>query len=228
MTTASRRSPAVGEYLVQLYILLREGKPVVGARLAERMGVSPPAVTQALRRMARAGLVTVERRHGAQLTPEGRQMAEATLRRHYLVERLLVDVLGLNWAEVHQEADRIEHALSPELEQHLFQRLGRPTTCPHGNPFPGAPEEKRLIHARALTEAQPGEEVTLLRVTEEAEQDAELMRFMLDHRLFPGTRVAILEPNASSDTLTLRVSEVQVQIPVTYARKLRISGPSSQ
>jgi DtxR family Mn-dependent transcriptional regulator len=199
---------------------------VVGARLAERMNVSPPAVTQALRRLARDGLVTVEPRHGAQLTPEGRRLAETTLRRHYLVERLLVDVLGLNWAEVHQEADRIEHALSPELEQHLFQRLGRPTTCPHGNPFPGAPEEKRLIHARALTEAHPGESVTLLRVTEEAEQDAELMRFLLEHLLFPGARLAVLNLNPTSDILTLRISAEELQVPMAYARKLRISGLS--
>jgi len=226
MTSTSRRSPAVGEYLVQLYILLREGKPVVGARLAERMHVSPPAVTQALRRLARDGLVMVERRHGARLTAEGQRLAETTLRRHYLVERLLVDVLGLNWAEVHEEADRIEHALSPQLEEHLFQRLGRPTTCPHGNPLPGVPEEKRLIHARALADAKQGEEVTLLRVTEEAEQDIELMRFLLEHRLFPGTQLAIVHLGPTSDTLTLRVSEGELQVPLPYARKLRISGPS--
>ncbi len=222
MDVSSRRSPAVGEYLVQLYILQREGRPVVGARLAERMRVSPPAVTQALRRMSRDGLVTMDRRQGAKLTPEGRQSAEATLRRHYLVERLLVDVLGLDWAEVHEEADRIEHALSPRLEEQLFQRLGRPSTCPHGNPLPGSPDEQRLIRARALSDARPDERATVLRVTEEGEEEADLMRYLLDSGLTPGAKVTVHGFEKDSETLKVTGPKGELLVPLAYAQKLRI------
>jgi DtxR family Mn-dependent transcriptional regulator len=164
----------------------------------------------------------MDRRQGAKLTPEGRQSAEATLRRHYLVERLLVDVLGLDWAEVHEEADRIEHALSPRLEEQLFQRLGRPSTCPHGNPLPGSPDEQRLIRARALSDARPDERATVLRVTEEGEEEAELMHYLLDNGLLPGARVTVHGFDKESETLQVAGPKGELQVPLAYAQKLRI------
>jgi DtxR family Mn-dependent transcriptional regulator len=220
-----RRKPALGEYLVKLYILLREGHPVVGARLAERMGVSPPAVTQAIRRMARDGLVTTSKSEGIRLTPQGRAMAEATMRRHFLIEWMLVEFLGMDWAEIHPEADQLEHSLSPHLEEKLYVRLGRPTTCPHGNPFPGSPDEKRLIKARSLWDAADGEEVEVLRITEDAEEDPKLMRFLVKHEVKPGAVLRLSHRDAQADTVVVRRGGKALSLPTAWARKVRVSGP---
>jgi DtxR family Mn-dependent transcriptional regulator len=207
----------MGEYLVRIYVHLREHQRVVRARLAEKIGVTPPAVTQALRRMARDGLVTQDSDAGVQLTPQGKAMAEATLRRHYLLERLLVDQTAYNWAEVDQEADRLEHALSPELERHLYERLGRPTTCPHGNPFPGSPQEQMLIEARTLAQASSGERVTMLRVTEEGEEEPELMHVLWECGFLPHTRGRVLSVDASAKMLRLEAPQKTADIPLALA-----------
>lgn len=213
----------MGEYLIQVYLLVREGKPVIGARLAQRMGVSPPAVVQALRRMARDGLVTVGGEAGVQMTEQGRQRAEATLRRHYLIERLLVDELGFGWAEADEEAGRLEHSLSPQLEQHLFERLGRPTTCPHGNPFPGSPDEQRLIAAPSLAEAQEGERVRVLRITEDAEEDLELMHYLWAHGVVPGATLRMVRHEPETGRLALARGRRRLSLERTQAAKIRIS-----
>ena len=184
-------SDTESDYLVQIYLLLREGRKVVGARIAERLKVSDSAVTQALKRLKRKNLLNLEDYDGLRLTQLGRQQAERIVRRHYLLERLLVDELGYDWVDVDQEADNLEHSLSPRLEEHLLKRLGNPTTCPHGNPFPGSPEEQRLLFARRLTEAQEGENTAILRITEEAEENDSLMRLLFKFQVKPGTKINI-------------------------------------
>ena len=123
-TTASTQ-----DYLAAIYDLGGSGKPVIGARLAKHMSVSAPAVTEAMHRMARGGYVKVG--HGKQLTltPKGHQIAEVMARRHRLLERWLTDTLGLNWTDAHEEAHRLEHALSPRVEDRLAEMLGMPSTC---------------------------------------------------------------------------------------------------
>ncbi|MBI4312971.1 MAG: metal-dependent transcriptional regulator [Chloroflexi bacterium] len=222
---AARRTPAVGEYLVRIYVQLREGRRVVGARLAEAMGVSPPAVTQALRRMTRDGLASQENEAGVQLTATGKAMAEATLRRHYLLERMLVDELGYNWAEVDNEADRMEHALSPELERYLYERLGRPTTCPHGNPFPGSADEQMLIKARTLAAARPGERVLMLRVTEEGEEEPELMHLLHGCGFLPHTRGRVLSVDQAKKTVCVEAPLGTMEAPLGLAQYVRVSEP---
>lgn len=224
-SAAFRRSPGMGEYLVRIYVQLREHQRVVGARLAEKMGVTPPAVTQAMRRMVRDGLAAQNSEAGVQLTPLGKAMAEATLRRHYLLERLLVDQIAYNWATVDQEAGRLEHALSPELERHLYERLGRPTTCPHGNPFPGSPQERMLIEARTLAQARPGERVTMLRVTEEGEEELELMRLLWESGFLPHTQGRVLSVDAPAKMLHLGAPKKTADIPLALAELVRVSGP---
>lgn len=219
--TEARRMPAVHEYLMNLYILMRENRRVVGTRLAERMGVSPPAVTQALRRLQRLGLVERGPNGEVSLTEEGRRRAEAILRRHFLIERLLVDVLGYDWALADREASRLEHALSPELEAFLYERLGRPQTCPHGNPFPGSPEEQARVQAPSLDRVPPGHRVRLLRVVETAEENLELMYFLREHRLLPGTEAAVL--HRGEDRLLLAGPAGPVEVPLAYAREVRVA-----
>ena len=218
-------SSTENEYLIQLYMLLREGRPVIGARIAERMGVSPPAVTQAMKRLAQHGLAVLDPDEGLRLTSRGRDQAERTIRRHYLLERLLVDELGFDWVAVDKEADRLEHSLSPRLEAHLFERLGRPTTCPHGNPFPGSRDERRLLDARRLSEAEQGEVTTILRITEEAEENSDLMRLLHTNQLMPGTVVKLAL--VTDDDLILERSDdaEAVTISQDLARFVRVDEP---
>lgn len=219
-------SSVQGEYLIRAYTSLREGSKVVGSRLAERLGVSASAVTQAFQRMEKQGLSVIDQDWGIQLTPEGRAIAESIIRRHYLIERLLVDKLGFDWADADDEAERLEHSLSPKLEDYLYESLGQPTTCPHGNPFPGSPDEERLLGARKLTETRGGEEVTILRITEEGEDDGELLRFAFEGGLLPGSSAVVTDIDLRAGQLMLTTGERVVTLPVRWAQCIRISGPS--
>src|SRR5438552_6780007 len=138
-----------------------EGETVRSARLADWLGVSRPTVTVALRRMTRDGMVRQTARKEIELTERGREAAAAIVRRHRIMERWLTDSLGLDWVAADEEAARLEHAVSDRVEQRLYESLGRPRTCPHGNPIPGyadpSPDEVQLA---ALTE---GRQATVLR-----------------------------------------------------------------
>jgi DtxR family Mn-dependent transcriptional regulator len=230
MADQARRSSSAtaNEYLIQLYLMLRERRPVVGARIAERIGVSAAAVSQALKRLEQRKLVVQDPDDGVRLTQRGTVQAEHTIRRHYLLERLLVDVLDFDWVDVDEEADKLEHSLSPRLEAHLFERLGRPTTCPHGNPFPGSRDERRLLDARRLSEVAAGEVTTILRITEEAEENSDLMRLLHTNKLVPGATVKLT--HVTDDELVLErwgkaVDAEMVTISQDLARFVRVDEP---
>src|SRR5436305_14710120 len=144
-----------------------EGEPLRSARLADWLGVSRPTVTIALRRMARDGMVRMTRSKEIELTPAGMTAAESIVRRHRIMERWLTDGLGLDWVTADEEAARLEHAVSDVVEKRLYETLGRPTSCPHGNPIPGhaaiREDEVRLL---ALGEGGAG---TVRRLSEVAE-----------------------------------------------------------
>src|SRR6266513_6469235 len=169
-----------------------EGEPLRSARLADWLGVSRPTVTVAVRRMTGYGMVRMNRRKEIELTAKGRRMAEAIVRRHRIMERWLTDGLGLDWVTADAEAARLEHAVSDVVERRLFEVLGRPTTCPHGNPIPGyseaAAKEVRLSSLAA------GDRVAITRVSEVAEREAPLLLAYLHQRdLTPGQKVNVLE-----------------------------------
>ena len=174
--------PAFEEYCVAIFELREDDLEVIQARIAERLDVSRPAVSEMIRRMEGAGLVTVA---GAiSLTTDGTALAEAVVRRHRLAERFLTDVLGLSWADAHDEAGRWEHVISPKVEVALQRVLGEPTTCPHGNPIPGtgylAPS------AVALSTLDVGAEFTVTRIPEELEFTPGLLEFLESSSLLPG------------------------------------------
>jgi DtxR family Mn-dependent transcriptional regulator len=224
MADQARRpsSATENEYLIQLYLMLRERRPVVGARIAERIGVSAAAVSQALKRLEQRKLVVIDPDDGMRLTQRGTVQAEHTIRRHYLLERLLVDVLGFAWVDVDEEADQLEHSLSPRLEEHLFEQLGRPTTCPHGNPFPGSPDERRLLDAPRLTGAHAGERTEILRITEEAEENEELMRRLDQDHLVPGTRITVSSISDAEVVFRKDATGQEITLPTGYARYVRV------
>ena len=130
-------TPVVEDYLRTICALEEEIQPVIAARVADEAGVSPSTMVETLRRLERQGYIKVERRKEISLTAEGRKLAEGILRRHFLIERFLTDLLGLDWVKAHQEAHRLEHAISQEVEERLAKLLNNPTTCPHGIPIPG-------------------------------------------------------------------------------------------
>jgi len=166
----SERFPAAAEYLSGIYLIQRDYRKVSNSRLAAWSGVSGSAVTQALGRLKKLGLARQVRYENIELTEEGRALAIKVLRRHYLLEHLMVGMLGYPWEKADDEAKRLQSQISDDLTEHLFEKLGSPQTCPHGNPLPGSPVEARLLAAPRLTEAGAGEVVLIVRVTEEGEQ----------------------------------------------------------
>ena len=212
---------ALEDYLKAIYQLSEESRPVIAARIAAETGVSPSTIFATLRRLAKEGYVTINRRKEIHLTNDGKRVAENIVRRHFLTERFLTDVLGLDWVKAHQEAHRLEHAISQEVEERLAKLLSNPTTCPHGNPIPGAssePAQKTI----PLNEAIDGQRVELDYITEGGERDVRLLGFLQDHGLRPGAKVHVLDVAPSLGMMTLKVGEDQFSIGIEAAKKIRV------
>jgi len=216
-----RTTHAIEDYLKSIYQLAEEAQPVIAARIADETGVSPSTIFSTLQRLAREGYVTVNRRKEIQLTADGRKVAERIVRRHFLIERFLTDLLGLDWVKAHQEAHRMEHAISQEVEERLAKLLSHPTTCPHGNPIPGAtsgPAQKTI----PLSETSDGQDVELDYITEGGERDVRLLSYLQEHGLRPGAKVHILDVAPSLGMMTLKVGEDQFSLGIEAAKKIRV------
>ncbi|HEX6548459.1 MAG TPA: metal-dependent transcriptional regulator [Candidatus Dormibacteraeota bacterium] len=212
-------SEVISRYLEAIYYIRAEGETVRSARLADWLGVSRPTVTVGLRRMVRDGMVRLNARKEVELTPQGLESASAIVRRHRVVERWLTDELGLDWVRADEEAARLEHAVSDLVEERLYEALGRPRTCPHGNPIPGRaevePDEARL------SEQVAGASVTVSRISEVAEREAPpLLGYLLERRLVPGTHVEVVEVDSVGGTLRGRVAEREVTLSLGTAGKI--------
>jgi DtxR family Mn-dependent transcriptional regulator len=212
-------SEVVSRYLEAIYYMWAEKEPLRSARLADWLSVSRPTVTVALRRMTRDGLVRMNRRKEIELTARGMRAAESIVRRHRIMERWLTDGLGLDWVTADMEAARLEHAVSEVVEQRLYETLGRPATCPHGNPIPGhsrvVPKEVRLSSLRT------GDHATVTRVSEVAEREAPLLLNYLHQRdLTPGREIAVLEADEVGKTLRVRVADREVTLSHETASKV--------
>ncbi|MGO9854215.1 MAG: metal-dependent transcriptional regulator [Acidimicrobiales bacterium] len=177
--------PPVEEYLETILALGEEGVPVIQARIAERLGRSAPSVSEMLDRLIEEGYVTRNGRR-LSLTDEGRALAEKVVRKHRLAERLLVDVIGLEWAKVHREAGRWEHVISDDVEARLVELLGDPATCPHGNPIPGSHSPAPAVATRPLAEVGAGERVRLFRISEEVELNLGSLTLLDEGGFIPG------------------------------------------
>ncbi len=210
-----RFHPPVEEYLETIFALEEEGIPVIQARLAERLDKAAPSVSEMLDRLESDGLITRSARHIA-MTAAGSALAEGVVRKHRLAERLLVDIIGLDWDKAHLEAGRWEHVISDDVEERLVVLLGNPTTCPHGNPIPGVDAVGPA--QRPLGEAQPGDEIRLERITESVEHDAASLSYLGEHGLTPGA-TALIQDRAPDGTLTLVVGEDTIALgPAMTAR----------
>jgi DtxR family Mn-dependent transcriptional regulator len=210
-----RFHPPVEEYLETIFALEEEGIPVIQARLAERLDKAAPSVSEMLDRLESDDLITRSARQ-ITMTPKGVAQAEGVVRKHRLAERLLVDVIGLDWDKAHIEAGRWEHVISDDVEERLVALLGNPSTCPHGNPIPGsdtpAPEQ------RPLDETVPGETIRLERITESVEHESASLTYLGEHGLTPGI-TAVIQSKAPDGTLTLVVGESTIALgPAMTAR----------
>jgi len=170
----SAPSPATEEYLQAVYTLDDEGAQVIGARLATFLRVSPAAVSEMLHRLERDGLVSLDERKAVRLSGSGRLIAERIARRHRLAERMLVDVLGYSWWKTHEEAERIEHAMTDEMEERIARVLGYPDTCPHGNPMPGVTPRP----TRQLDAVPPGESAAVERIPDRFEHEPGFLEYL--------------------------------------------------
>lgn len=214
-------TPATEDYLRTIYSLEEDIQPVIAARVADEMDVTPSTMVSTLRRLEREGYVKVERRKEIHLTAEGRRIAEGILRRHFLIERFLTDLLDLDWVKAHQEAHRLEHAVSQEVEERLAKLLNHPKTCPHGNPIPGR-TSPRPQKGTPLHQIPAGKEVELEYITEGGERDARLLSFLQDHKLIPGTRVQVVDVAPSLGIMNLRVGVDEFALGIEAARKIRV------
>ena len=212
------------EYLETILSLSDEGTDVIGARIAERLGRSAPAVKEMLDRLADDGFVV---RHGrtVELTQRGRDVATTVTRRHRLAERLLADVIGLAWHKVHEEAGRWEHVISPDVEERLIALLGDPATCPHGNPIPGS-HHLELREERPLASAKEGEDIELIRISEMLEHDEGSM-IALDEAAFIPGRQGTFSHVGSEGTMTISTSSGMVVLPSDLTEWLYVTMPSA-
>lgn len=214
-------SQAIEDYLAAIYVLEREGLPVISARVAEHVGVSPVTMHEMVRRLMRSGYVSVDRKKRLCLTPEGRRVAESVYRRHMLAERLMTDVLGLNWAQAHREAHRFEHVITPLIEERLIELLQHPQTCPHGNPIPGM-RVPLVEESVPLSTVAEGSLIEIARISEEAERDSQLLGYLDTHGVKPHTRMLVVQVAPWIGTVMLRRDEDEFPLGLQVATKIYV------
>lgn len=208
------------DYLKAILEAESEGQAVISATLAHWLSVSAPAVTMALRRLKRDGLVRVQPDGRVQLTAAGRQVARRTMVRHHLIERMLSEVFGMEWYKVHEEAERLEHAVSAEFEAKLVKKLGRGGICPHGNlVMPDSPASRRRRRLVSLAQARAGHSYTVRSLYE---RDRRLLEFLEKRGIRPGARIRLLDRNYDQ-TLTLVTEAGSIPLGSTAAEKVWVS-----
>ncbi len=209
------------EYLETILSIEEEGIVPMRARLVERLGLSAAAVSETVARLEEQGYVELTGDRRLNLTDKGRGLATTVVRRHRLAERLLVDVIGLEWEKVHAEAARWEHAISADVEEKLVKLLGDPATCPHGNPIPGS---RNSVDARAngpLASAAPGP-VVVVRVSERLEMSNDALALVADARLMPGCDATVVARDA--DSVTVKTASGEHRLPARVADYLYVSA----
>jgi DtxR family Mn-dependent transcriptional regulator len=216
---AREPSEVVSRYLEAIYYMWAEKEPLRSSRLADWLGVSRPTVAIGLRRMTRDGLVLMNSRKEIELTDAGKQTAESIVRRHRIMERWLTDGLGLDWVTADAEAARLEHAVSDVVERRLYEVLGRPQTCPHGNPIPGYSDP--VADETRLSSLKAGDRASITRVSEVAEREAPpLLAYLHQRDLTPRREVQVLETDEVGKTLRVAVAGREVTLSHETASKI--------
>jgi DtxR family transcriptional regulator, Mn-dependent transcriptional regulator len=213
------------DYLKSILEAESEGEAVISARLADWLKVSPPAVTMALRRLKKDGLVRVGSEGEVRLTTAGRKIARKLTLRHHLIERMLAEMFGMEWWKVHDEAERLEHAVSPDFEAKLLAKLGSDGACPHGNLSEvESPASRRKRGLVLLAEADAEQAYIVKGIYE---RDRQLLEFLEARGIRPGARFRLVDRNYDK-TLSLRTSAGAVVLGGSAAEKIWVSPAASQ
>jgi DtxR family Mn-dependent transcriptional regulator len=213
----SRPTQTVENYLMTMHVMERDQGEIVAARLAEALDVAPATVAMTLKRMERDLWITGKgNRIGIHLTDTGRAAAHSVVRRHMLTEWLLLQILKLPFLQIHAEAHKVEHAISPQLEERLVDILDDPQVCPHGNPFPGCEEATRAWIP--LTEMKAGDRVVVRRVHELAENSQELLGYLIQNGILPRAEALLVEVLPFNQTLTVLVGGRNCTLGFSAAR----------
>jgi DtxR family transcriptional regulator, Mn-dependent transcriptional regulator len=212
-------TPAVEDYLKAIYQLSEAGAPVSTSAIAERLGIAAGSVTGMLKRLAEAGLVEHTRYYGARLTDDGVTNAVRTIRRHRVLERFLVDVLGYTWDRVHEEAERLEHVVSEEMIDRMAVVLGEPEADPHGAPIPAAQGEFSEPQFPTLAELCAGDNATLRRVPDE---DPAALRYLAELQLRPGAELQVLDVAPFNGPLRVRINGSEQIVGRELARQIQV------
>jgi DtxR family transcriptional regulator, Mn-dependent transcriptional regulator len=206
------------DYLKAILESETEGEPVISATLAHWLKVSPPAVTMALRRLKKDGFVKVQDGH-VRLTSAGRKIARKLALRHHLIERMLSEMFGMEWYKVHDEAERLEHAVSPDFEAKLLARLGQGGACPHGNLSElESPASRRRRGLLLLSDAQPGAAYTVSGIYE---RDRQLLEFLESRAVRPGAKLRVIGRNYDQ-TLNLQTAAGNISLGAAAAERVWI------
>jgi len=206
-------SETVQDYLSLIYVMERDNEAVIGAHLADLLGVKPPTVTNTLKRMVRDSLITMDQ-NGTHLTEEGWAASKVVMRRHMLMEWMMVNTLP--WSKLHAEAHHLEHAISPQTETALLEKLGYPKTCPHGNPLPGF--EYAVANWIPLTEIQQEESFIVRRVHELAEENNAFLTYLETNQVFPDSQAKVIEILPFNQTITIEIMGKSVTFGYAAAR----------
>jgi DtxR family Mn-dependent transcriptional regulator len=214
-------SHAVQDYAKAIYSLSRRGEEAVStSALADRLGVTPASASAMAKRLADLGLVSHEPYRGARLTDAGEKLALEVIRHHRLLELYLSEALGMPWDRVHDEAEVLEHAISGELSDLIAEKLGDPTHDPHGDPIPTRDGRIEELATRALADSEPGERVVLTRVSD---SDPEMLRYLGERGIEPGTRLEVLGREPFGGPLNVRVGKRELPLGLGLARAMRVS-----
>lgn len=216
---ANEYHPAFEEYCEAIWELREDDIDVIQARIAERLEVSRPAVSEMIRKMEGEGLI--ELGTTISLTDVGRALAERVVRRHRLAERFLTDMLGLSWADAHDEAGKWEHVISQPVEVALARVLGEPTTCPHGNPIPGAGYE--VPETTPLARVDVGADFTINRIPEELEFAPGLLDFLEANSLLPGQH-GVLTAMSPDGTATVQINGATIGIGAFASERILVAA----
>ena len=201
MPAPGEHHPAFEEYCECIFELREDNLEVIQARIADRLRVSRPSVSEMIKRLVDEGLIHVNDSH-ITLSDNGEILAQRVVRRHRIAERFMTDILGLSWALAHREAGRWEHVMSDAVEEAMRQKLGNPTTCPHGNPIPGSGYTPPA--AVTLSKLEMGQEFTVSRIPEELEFSPGMLEFLEKTNLMPGMSGQVSTTNNNGD-MTLSV-----------------------
>jgi DtxR family transcriptional regulator, Mn-dependent transcriptional regulator len=212
---------AVQDYTKAIFTLESRDGAASTTDLAALLEVRPASVSGMLRKLSALGLVEHERYHGVRLNERGRRVALEVIRHHRLVELFLVESLGMTWDEVHAEAEVLEHALSEELEELIATKLGNPTVDPHGDPIPSRELTLAETPATSLAELEPGETATFVRVPD---ADPEMLRFLGERDIVPGTRLELVGRQPFDGPLFVRAGDKVHVLGATLARAMRVEA----